>query len=543
MRTFLRRRSRLCLESLEARYLPSTVTNLSDHEPGSLRDAITSTPSGGTVDFQPGLTGNIVLTTGELAITKNLTIDGPGADLITVSGNKATRVFNIANFTVAISGLTIAHGAVTGDFGGGMGNIGTLTITGCSFSGNLATATANFGVTYVQGGGIYNAGTLTITSGTFSGNSAANFGGGGGIYNSRTLTVTGSTFSGNSASAGGGIYNSINGTLTINACTFSGNSASLAGGIYNEGTLTVTASTFSGNSANADFAGYGGGMSNAGTLTINACTFSGNSASGNHSGSGGGIDNGGTLTITGSTFSGNSANGGFYGGGIDNGGGFVRGGTLTITDSTFKGGGVYNSSGRPPGSFPPGTVSIRNTLLAGNSAQGSIKSQGHNLIGDGSGGTGYVASDLVGTSASPIDPKLGPLQDNGGPTWTMALLPGSPAIDAGGPSDSEWDQRGPGFPRLVNGMADIGAYEARPSGAGSAAFTLRFPEPPHIVPVLALCGPSAPSVPLRQADATVDRVFTSWSSNAATLILGRSRHAALVEQGLWRFVPICGVTQ
>src|SRR6516165_3312670 len=104
-------RSRPCLELLESRCLPSTVTNLSDHDPGSLRDAIATSPDGGTVDFQPGLTGTIVLTTGELAINKDLTIEGPGADVITVSGNKASRVFNIGK-TVAILRLTIADGFV-----------------------------------------------------------------------------------------------------------------------------------------------------------------------------------------------------------------------------------------------------------------------------------------------------------------------------------------------------------------------------------------------------------------------------------------------
>jgi hypothetical protein len=95
-------------------------------------------------------------------------------------------------------------------------------------------------------------------------------------------------------------------------------------------------------------------------------------------------------------------------------------------------------------------LTIRNTLLAENRASkgpdisGVVTSLGHNLISDGSGGSGYASTDLVGTSASPIDPKLGPLQDNGGPAQTMALLPRGPAIDTGGPSDSEWDQRGPG---------------------------------------------------------------------------------------------------
>src|SRR6516225_6123166 len=94
---------RLRLELLESRCLPSTVTNLTDHDPGSLRDAIANTPAGGTVDFQAGLTGTITLTTGELAINKDLTIAGPGAGVITVSGNHASRVFNIAaTFTVDI---------------------------------------------------------------------------------------------------------------------------------------------------------------------------------------------------------------------------------------------------------------------------------------------------------------------------------------------------------------------------------------------------------------------------------------------------------
>src|SRR5262249_51643875 len=92
---------------------------------------------------------------------------------------------------------------------------------------------------------------------------------------------------------------------------------------------------------------------------------------------------------------------------------------------------------------------------------------GHNLIGNGSRGSGYAATDLVGTAASPIEPKLGPLQDNGGPTWTMALLPGSPAIDAGDNSDApDYDQRSPGFFRIVGGTIDIGAFEVQ-TGAAS----------------------------------------------------------------------------
>jgi hypothetical protein len=584
---------------LETRSLPSTVTNLSDHAPGSLRDAIATTQDGGTVDFQPGLSGVITLTTGELAINKDLTIEGPGADVITVSGNKASRVFNIANFTVAISGLTIADGMITNDFGGGIYNLGALTVTDCTFSGNSANVFAYNQFSTRGGGGIYNLGTLTVTGSTFSRNSASSGnvdGEGGGISNAGTLTLSGSTFSGNSAGIGGGISNAgtltvtgstfggnsafgagaiynFGGTLTISGSTFSGNTARFDGGISNAGTLTVTASTFSGNSAS--IGDGGGGIDNNGPLTVTACTFSGNSAeygggiynlylpgtmtvidstfSGNsaYGGDGGGIQNldgtvtviactfsgnsaarfgggisinGGTLTVTASTFSGNSA--------ARSGGGIVDGGTLTVTASTFSGnsayygGGIYSISQLP---------TMRNTLLAGNLAKnggpdvfGVLRSKGHNLIGHGSGGSGYAATDLVG-----IDPKLGPLQDNGGPTWTMALLPGSSAINAGGLTDSEWDQRGPGYARSVNGTTDIGAYEVQPSGAGAAALAHHSADLTHHEPVMAQSDPSTPSIPLRPAAAAVDRIFTSLSSDAVGLVAARPEHVAGTE-------PLCG---
>jgi hypothetical protein len=223
---------KLCLELLETRCVPSTVTNLSDHDPGSLRDAIATTPDGGTVDFQPGLTGTIVLTSGELAINKDLTIEGPGADLITVSGNKASRVFNIAKFTVAISGLTIADGSAR--FGGGIYNAGTLILSHSNFAHNIASGWVirDHGLLFFDGagGGLCNAGTLTITGCTFSGNAARPYADGGGIANGGRLAVTGSTFSGNSAGTGGGICNQA-GTVTVADSTFSGNSAGTGRGI------------------------------------------------------------------------------------------------------------------------------------------------------------------------------------------------------------------------------------------------------------------------------------------------------------------------
>src|SRR5262249_45409401 len=133
-RPLQRPRCRPRLLWLEDRTLPSTVMNLADSGPGSLRDAIASTSAGGTVDFQPGLTGIITLTSGELALNKDLTIAGPGASVITVSGNHASRVFDVAApETVVILGLTIADGRSLS--GGGILNAGTLTASGLTLSG------------------------------------------------------------------------------------------------------------------------------------------------------------------------------------------------------------------------------------------------------------------------------------------------------------------------------------------------------------------------------------------------------------------------
>jgi parallel beta-helix repeat protein len=435
------------LESLEGRCLPSTVTNLDDAGAGSLRQAILDTPAGGTVDFQPGLSGTITLTSGELLINKDLTMAGPGADVLTVSGNQASRVFDIAaSFTVAISGLTIADGRVSSFIGGGgvFNNGGSLALTRCTLSDNAATASGFGG----DGGGIYNQGALSLTDSTLSGNSAEE---GGGLYNASTAAVTGAIFSRNSVSGiGGGIAN--DGTLNVTGSTFGSNSAtSQGGGIFNQVTLTLTNSTVSGNSS-AD----GGGIANEGGLTVTGCTLGSNRA-----GAAGGIYNQGALSLTNSTLSGNTASG--NGGGIYNfsiGAQTVSGCTLSGNTAAAEGGGIY--TGGPFG------IALRNTLDAGNSAPASpdllglLTSQGHNLIGDGTGGSGYDPTDLVGTADNPIDPLLGPLADNGGPTQTLALLPESPARNAGDSTHApDFDQRGPGYARVVNGLTDIGAFEVQ----------------------------------------------------------------------------------
>jgi len=360
---------------------------------GDLRFCINQAMDGDVITFE--VTGTINLTGALPNLTRSISIEGPGASLLTVrqaTDYGISSIFAVRNATVSVSGLTVANAD-------------------------------NFGIA--------NAGTLMISNSTVSGN-------GHGSY-------------------GGGIWNDIGRTMSITNSVVSGNGD--GGGIDNRGTMTVSNSTIAGNSG-YDYqgdSGYGGGIRNGGTLTISNSTISDNSAYGGAIGAfGGGILNWGTLTIGNSTISGNLA----FGGAISNGGGIVNGGMLTISNSTISGNGAEYGGGI----FNAGTMSARNTILANNTAPsgtpdlaGSLGSLGYNLIGNSSGGSGFDETDLLN-----VDPLLGSLQDNGGPTFTHALLGGSPAIDAGDNSDApEWDQRGEGFPRIVNGIIDIGAYEVQ----------------------------------------------------------------------------------
>src|SRR5207302_1987544 len=141
------------------------VTTLADSGAGSLREAVANACNGSVITFAPGLTGTIILTTGQIVIPTNLTIQGPGANVITVSGNNASRVFTgSSGVNASINGLTISSGRA--DFGGGVLQLngGTLSLRRDVISGNTATN---------SGGGVYNnAGTLNITESTISGNTA-----------------------------------------------------------------------------------------------------------------------------------------------------------------------------------------------------------------------------------------------------------------------------------------------------------------------------------------------------------------------------------
>jgi Right handed beta helix region len=375
----------------------------------------------------------------------------------TISGNGGGGILSDG-----FNSLVVVNSSITYNGGSGIANGpgSGATVTGTLISGN--TVTDDYGA---KGGAIANSGSLTITGCTLSNNTVRGryFAAGGAVYIiGGSLSISDSTLSGNSTVGdansvnlyGGAIYSADNGPVTITRCTIEGNTSRQGGGIYlyssgNSGMVDVRDSTLSDNTATAD----GGAILNGGTLTVLNSTLSGNTAV-----NGGGIDNAGDTTLVNVTVSGNTAAGA--------GGGFLNE-TYTVmvydpqTHSFFQ-----MTQDRPN--------SVANTILAGNhgpasspDVQGQMASQGHNLIGDGTGASGLTApGDQVGSAAAPIDPRLGPLQNNGGPTATMALLPGSPAINAGSnaignASGLTTDQRGPGFSRFV-GPVDIGAFEVQP---------------------------------------------------------------------------------
>ena len=357
------------------------------------------------------------------AVNGNLAIQGSGADYLTISGNNLYRVLTVnSGASLSLSGVTISSGNVSG-FGGGIENAGgTLSVTDCIFSNNSAPS---------GGGAIHNGGggSLTITRVTFSSNHSSY----GGAINSGegSLGITDSTFNSNTATVGGGAidnYHSTGHTATITDSTFSGNSAVHGGAIINDdiGILNITNSTFSANTASTD----GGGMNNhIGTTNLTNSTFSGNDSA-----------NGGSLSNS-------------------------EGGTLNVTNSTFSSSGA-SASGTLRNYA--GTVTLRNSILARDggtscSNSGTLNADTYNLASD--------TSCASATQTSLANLHLGPLQDNGGLTQTMALLPGSVAIGAGddtvcaaGVGAPNYgaggiDQRGVVRPHGVH--CDVGAFEAQ----------------------------------------------------------------------------------
>jgi hypothetical protein len=532
----------LMLLAIQARAATFTVMNTNDSGPGSLRQAVLDSNAAAgsdTIVFDSSFNTPQTITLASVitinpAAGDSLTITGPGANLLTVSGNTAVRIFQISSGdTASISNMTLTTaltGAIDNDgnltvtnstfssnvsgLGGAIANNGALlTVTGCTFTNNSATSTSATGL---GGGAIYSnaATTVTISDSIFTGNMETGNSGGGGAIRNRggTINITNSTFTNNSAVAGGGaiqnadfmsisdstftgnttptdvsnanggaISNTGGAELTITNTVVTGNSARRnGGGIYHQPNastdtfLTIMDSTISNNTANSDnnTTGDGGGLYLAGTgsVTISGSTVNGNTSNAGATGSagdGGGIDVSVPSTLTNSTVSGNNAGrngGGVYASGVSTAIVTITSSTIVNNTATADGGGLVRASTTNP-------VNLRSTIVANNTDDGTapnifgtVNSQGYNLfeIITGATITGDTSTNIVGQ-----DPKLGPLQDNGGLTLTHALLAGSPAVDKGGTTDLIIDQRGSirtfdnaALPNAAGGNGtDIGAFE------------------------------------------------------------------------------------
>jgi hypothetical protein len=253
-------------------------------------------------------------------------------------------------------------------------------------------------------------------------------------------------------------------TVSISGLTISnGNlTGSDGAGIFNQGSLTLSNSAVTGNTTT--FSGGGVANPSGAVMTITGCTISGNNAAS----AGSGVFNRGTLTITNSTISSNVTDG------LSN----VTPGVATLVNDTFSGNAVRGISNNGGATTNIGNTIVGNTPGGASDITGAFNSSGNNVIGNASGGTGFtngVNNDKVGATGAVLDPRVGPLANNGGTTQTNALLSGSPALDAGSntlatSNSLTTDQRGAGFNRFIDGpdadaiaQVDIGALEAQPS--------------------------------------------------------------------------------
>lgn len=502
--------------SVDVAELPSlVVTTTADSEneldfETSLREAIrlaNATAGADMITFEASLSGqSILLTGGQLSITDTLEIDASSLDhTVTINAQQQSRVLAIDaplidedDFDVTLKGLTISGG--DSDFSNGAGILfssgGNLNIVGSSVRNNITEGNgggiyAPIGVvtlngsnvsgnTGQSGGAIFtNIGPVMLTASTVSGNSTnGNYGDGGGIRTfSGAVTLVDSAVIGNEVigtvpfAAGGGIYTH-SGSVFLTGSTVSGNTSGyLGGGIFTLfDTVTLASSTVSENSS---YSGAGG-INAGGSVTLDDSTVARNSTNTDFIFAAGGIRTwSGDVTLNNSTISGNTS--GSNGGGITTFAGAVTLNNSTVTENAATrgvGGGIYIRAGN---SNP--LLTIRNSIVGGNSANdapdlqansGSVLDVDFSLIGDTTGGLTEAQIEGITSGVGnllDIDPLLGPLTDNGGPTQTHALLPASPAINAGDPgvlsSPTEFDQRGNGFIRVETGRIDIGAYESQ----------------------------------------------------------------------------------
>jgi hypothetical protein len=428
---------------LSVSYIASAAA--ADGTAGSLRQLIITANGDPGPDFIELPTGTYSLTisganedaaaTGDLDITDDLVISGAGAGSSIIDGSALSdRVFQVIGsaVNVTLSGVTIQGGNLSGAFrGGGILSNGHLTLQQCLVQNCSALAGA--------GGGIYSMGSLVVNKTTVSSNGAQTAGG---IYASDgPFVLTDSTISSNTGNNNIGGVNVTNSTATFVRSRITGNTAPAVGGIQVISSLSMDRCEVSLNNA-----AQTAGLQNSGTLTLTNCTFSRNSSSATGTDASALYTFGGTVDALNCTFASNSLPSAAFGGGI------------ISCNSVFT---------------------ARNSIFAGNTVQSTevdfyqgLVSAGHNLLQStlNTAITGNTAGNITG-----VDPLLGPLQNNGGPTFTHALLVSSPAIDAGDNTGvPTTDQRG--LPRIFGGTVDIGAFESQPtlvvvntsdSGAGS----------------------------------------------------------------------------
>jgi hypothetical protein len=508
--------------------LDDAPVSAADQAPGTLRQAIfdANLSSGDDeIVFDAALTSGgpatiQLLAAGELLIDGNLTIGGPGASLMTIRAYDPTpetkngdgaRLFRIETSlegsVVTIQELTLTGGDVTGA-GGAILNRGILTVVACTISDNSATGEHQIG----GGGGgiaISATGSATVADSTVTGNFASgDYAYGGGISAAGYLSVVRSMITGNRASGtdlaygGGGGIDAATGVIAkISDSTISGNLAegprARGGGISAGGDLTVERAKISGNKAEGQTHSYGGGINASAQTVITDSEIDSNEATLLSEGTsqGGGINSrqslmisnssivenssaqfGGGLSveslaiITNSTLSGNSAS---QGGGISvRADSFGSVTTITANRADVDGGGLHVGSSA--------SAALDHTIVAGNELTSSQRQDisgtafaRYSLIGDDTGASVVDSGgNLIGDASTPIDPQLGPLANNGGPTRTHMPLTGSIVIDAGDPAlmvgndgVPPTDQRGLPFTRVFDGklpagaQIDIGAVE------------------------------------------------------------------------------------
>jgi hypothetical protein len=438
------------------------VTNLGDSGAGSLRDAIdqaNGAAGADTITFQSGLSGTIAVA-GQMDVTDELTISGPGPGAITLDGGDATRILYASGVSsVSISGLTLTDGSTPSDGGalaiyGGAALLDNLTVTSSSAD---------------RGGGVFfGSNDVTVNDSRFSDNYASYTGGGlatdgyFGIAPDDALSITGSTFTDNEAEdAGGGIslYDSYV-DVEVAGSTISGNVVAGDGGAYENGGGIWFEDTYD---------GY--------ATTLRNSTVSGNSAPD----AGGGVSFGenfyGLTSVVNSTVHGNDAalGGGIQFADITNTEFTLENSTVTGNSATDSGGGVFRGYATFGNSVSP--LDVSSSVVSGNTAtvggadfaaspnaSGDL-TLGNTLVGDTTGVT-YTA-DPPGSVLVGVDPQLGPLTDNGGETETRLPAPTSPIINAGLANGLTVDQRRevrtvlfPGVPNtLGSDGTDMGAVE------------------------------------------------------------------------------------